>query len=68
MQTTWHTLGREFPMMVELGLRAYDHSDADRFLGNKALRRLYAAELQRKVLFVNGSYEEAGWYERQMEM
>ena len=68
MQTTWHTLGREFPMMVELGLRAYDHHDADRLLGNKALRRLYAAELQRKVLFVNGAYEEAGWNERQMEM
>lgn len=67
MVTTWHTLAERMPHIVTDALMcgAY-HSPWSGDTPNKI--RTETAALLRKVCFVDGSYPEAGWTDRQISL
>ena len=65
MVTTWHTLAAHMPQIVTEALQmgAY-HAP---WSGDRGIEiRTETAALCRKVFFVRGDYEEAGWVDRQI--
>ena len=65
MVTTWHTLAAHMPQIVTEALQmgAY-HAP---WSGDRGIElRTETAALCRKIFFVNGDYEEAGWVDEQI--
>ncbi len=65
MVTTWHTLAAHMPQIVTEALQmgAYHAPWSD----SRAIQlRTETAALCRKVFFVHGDYEEAGWVDKQI--
>lgn len=61
MHTTWHTLSTGTPLVLSAAQKGFDNiklTDG----------RVCAAELLRKVWFVDGDYERAGWGKEQIDL
>lgn len=64
MHTTWHTLTRGLPHVTRVGIGCFEEKKP---CGGAALAAITAEKL-RKVAFVNGDYEKAGWAKQQINI
>lgn len=66
MHTTWHTLTRGTPFITRVGFAGFEKDISQN--GDAAYIATYTAEKLRKVYFVNGDYEKAGWAKKQISI
>ena len=60
MQTTWHSLFRNFGEIIYMGERAYGgYEDLP-----QEIRRFHQAEVARRAFFSDGDYEISGWSDK----
>lgn len=64
LHTTWHTLTRGTPFITRVGFAGFEKDISQN--GDSAYIATYTAEKMRKVYFVNGDYEKAGWSKKQI--
>ena len=57
MHTTWHTLTAGMPYVVLMGVGGFENVEDHKTI----TARTHTAALLRKLMFVNGDYEKAGW-------
>ena len=61
IQTTWHTLYRDYRNMIYAGLASYSHINEED-VAEKI--RYYGASVARKAMPANGVYENCGWMDK----
>lgn len=60
MHTTWHTLSAGMPMAAKAAVECFEEKTEHEFIITQTASKL------RKVYFVNGDYEKAGWSKPQV--